>query len=310
VPLTKIRLLYQPVMSFLPLLIAQDEGFFREQGLDVELVTSRRGLEALPLLVQGDVDVFVGTVSSAIFNSIAQGAHIRIVADRGQAVAGKPTYIAFVARKALVEAGTLESPANWKGLRFDTNPDPEIKNFLLARLLEQAGLTAADVQVTSVLTPADCEALRAGSIDVTVHTEPFVTKMVQDGYGVIWKTAEEIYPDFQTSFMIYSSRLLLRERETGQRFMNAYFKGVRQYHQGKTERNLDIAARHTELDREVLRAAGWPTIREDGRINVQSLVDFQVWAAREKGIDRCVPPEEFWDPGFVEHAAAAPSAPR
>ena len=84
--------------------------------------------------------------------------------------------------------------------------------------------------------------------------------------------------------------------------MVAYLKGVQQYNQGKTERNLEILANHTELDREFLMKACWPAFRDDGKISVQSVLDFQSWAMDKGLLDNPVEETQFWDPSFVEYA--------
>jgi len=93
--------------------------------------------------------------------------------------------------------------------------------------------------------------------------------------------------------------------------MIAYLKGVRQYNLGKTARNLDIEASATRLDRDLLARTCWQPIRGDGRINVESVLDFQRWAVRRGALDALVPPESFWDPSFVDQAnvALGPPAP-
>jgi NitT/TauT family transport system substrate-binding protein len=99
--------------------------------------------------------------------------------------------------------------------------------------------------------------------------------------------------------------LLDQDPEAGKRFMTAYLKAVRQYNQGKTERNLDILAKHTELDRELLRRACWPVMRDDGQVNLQSLIEFQSWAQTKGLIDRPVTADQLWDASFINHATQA-----
>ena len=80
-------------------------------------------------------------------------------------------------------------------------------------------------------------------------------------------------------------------------------KAVRQFNEGKTERNLELLAEFTGLDRELLEQACWPSLRDDGQINVQSILDFQAWAVEKGYLDSPVTEEQFWDPSFVEYAS-------
>ena len=84
--------------------------------------------------------------------------------------------------------------------------------------------------------------------------------------------------------------------------MVAYLKAVRQYNQGKTERNLEIMSKHTGLDKELLKKACWSSFRDNGQINIKSVVDFQRWALNKDFLDKVAQPNQFWDPSFIEYA--------
>ena len=91
--------------------------------------------------------------------------------------------------------------------------------------------------------------------------------------------------------------------------MTAYLKAVRQYNQGKTKRNLEILVEHTGLDQTLLEEACWSLVRNDGTINVESVLDFQDWALEKGYIDNPVTEDQFWDPSFVEYANQVLGAP-
>jgi NitT/TauT family transport system substrate-binding protein len=114
--------------------------------------------------------------------------------------------------------------------------------------------------------------------------------------------AGKIIPDFQFACLVYGPSLLEENPDLGRQFMIAYLAAVRQYNEGKSERNLEILARRTGLDRAFLLRACWPAFRADGRIRTQSIMDFQDWGMSRDFLDRPVAIEEFWDPRFVEEA--------
>src|SRR6476469_9498226 len=60
-----IRLVQLPYLTFAPFFIAQEEGFFNAQGLDIENVKLERTAQAIPALVSGQLDVLGGAVDSA-----------------------------------------------------------------------------------------------------------------------------------------------------------------------------------------------------------------------------------------------------
>jgi NitT/TauT family transport system substrate-binding protein len=85
--------------------------------------------------------------------------------------------------------------------------------------------------------------------------------------------------------------------------MDAYLRGVRQYNEGKTPRNLDLLSRTTGLDREGLERACWIPMRDDGRIDVAGVGALQSWAVERGTLLRQLREDEFWEPRFVEEAS-------
>jgi len=132
--------------------------------------------------------------------------------------------------------------------------------------------------------------------------EPWVTRVLQSGYGNYWVGAKDIVPGASYAMLWYGPTLLDDNPDLGNRFMVAYLKGVRQFNQGKTDRNLEILVKHTELEEEILRDACWVTINDNGMINPPSVVDFQDWALGKELLDNIVTEEQFWDPSFLEFA--------
>src|SRR3990170_8063239 len=100
--LTKVKVALLPTISFAPFFIGIEEGYFEEQGIEVELEKFSQSTNWVPALAQGDIDVGAGGITSSFFNSIARGMNIRIVADKGN-LQGDCDYAAIVVRKDLFE---------------------------------------------------------------------------------------------------------------------------------------------------------------------------------------------------------------
>ncbi len=297
-----LKVVTQPYLGYAPYFIAQEEGYFAEQGLRVEFVNLTAGSDAIAPVIQGDVDVAGSSVNAALFNAIAQGADLRIVAGRSYLPADGCTYSGYVARKELVDSGELASPSQLKGRRMVLEHEGSVDSYRLQKLLDLAGLTSADLELVDVPSAAQLDAFAKGTIDVAGTTEPWITRLVAGGHAVLWQPAQQLMPGFQIALTIYGPNLLKKDPDAGRRFAVALLRGIAQYNQGKTERNLEIVAKYTQLDRDTLEKACWPAVQSDGTINAQSLVDFQAWAVANGYLDKAVTPEQFWDGSFVEHA--------
>ena len=309
-PPTRLKVLYVRFLSFAPLAIARAEGYFRAQGLDVELVTLPGSHEATPALISGELDVTAGMLKIGDFNAIARGASIRFVADKGHLEPGPCVPAAFIARRGSLDPEGPDGRDRLRGARIAASPLSFIE-YMLETLLARQGLTLSDVKLARLHEAMVGEAVTNGSLDAGELTEPDLSRTIRSGGVVIWKSLQEILPGAQLSAVYFGPRLLKRDRDAGRRFLVAYLQGVRQYNRGKTERNLDILTAETGLDRELLRTTCWQPIRGDGRINVDAVVEFQRWAVRRGALDTVVPPEGFWDPSLLEEAnrTVGPPAP-
>jgi NitT/TauT family transport system substrate-binding protein len=68
--------------------VALDRGFFRAEGLDVELVSFKNGPQIIPSLATGQTQVSGATVSPSLFNALVRGVDMKLVTDKGQVSKG------------------------------------------------------------------------------------------------------------------------------------------------------------------------------------------------------------------------------
>jgi len=298
---TALKVLYGRYLTFAPLAIAAAEGYFRDQGLDVELVHLTGANEVTPALFRGEVDVGAGMLKPAEFNAIARGAALRLVADKGHYEVGTCVSAALVVRPGFLETRNYDSPWHLKRTRFSAAP-LSYAEYVLDTFLAPKGLGLDDVKRVRLPEAAAAAALADGSLDVQHMAEPFLTRAVRSGRAVVWKPVVEIVPGAQLATIVYGPTLLGKNRDAGLRFLVAYLQGVRQYNRGKTARNVEIVSKETGLDADLVREACWESIRGDGRINVESVLEYQRWAVRRGLLDGVVPPEKFWDGSFLDAA--------
>ncbi len=297
----RVRVVIAPTLSYGPLWIALEEGFFRDEGLDVELLTMRRTAEALPSLAAGEVEVLGSHILPSHMNVIARGGRVRIVADKGHHDPDGCTSEAIVAAPSVIASGRLDDPARFEGLRVATDKGMS-GYFYIDTLLATLGVSAEVLRTFDLPLSSKEAGFTNGAIDFSTAAEPWLTRLVRSGTAVKWKAVEDFVPGFQSGVILYGPALLDEDQGTGTRFLAGYLRGIRRYNEGKTDRNVEIIAEATELDPELVREACWISMRDDGEIDVESLVGYQRWALREGLIDRAVAPEEFWDPSFVRGA--------
>jgi NitT/TauT family transport system substrate-binding protein len=300
-PIT-LRVALFPYSSYAPFYFAEAEGFFAEQGITIEWVDFTRQTEAVAALASGQIDAGGGVLDAGSMSAIGQGTGLMIVADKGYVdpEAACP-YGAWMIRKDLYESGELNDLKNLKGRKVVV-PKTGFFEYAMDQLLAPVGLSVSDLEVVDMPGPARLEALTTGAVDVAQMGEPWITRALASGEAVVWYPFEETQPNAQYAVVWFGPTLTKENPEAGRRFMVAYMKGVQQYNQGKTERNVALMAELIKSTPEDAGASCWQAFTADGHVNLDFISDFQEWALAKDYIDRVVPVEEFWDGSYLEYA--------
>ena len=159
-------------LYYLPLTIAERLGYFKDEGLTVEISDFAGGAKALEALVGGSVDVVAGAYEHTI-NMQSKGQHIRSFALMGRSPA-------ISIGIASAKAASVNGPKDLKGLKIGVSAPGSSTNIALNTYLAKAGLKPSDVSVIGVGTGAgSLAAIRSGQIDGMSNIEPVMTMLEQ-----------------------------------------------------------------------------------------------------------------------------------
>ena len=293
-------------ISFAPFFIARDEGYFAEQGLDVELIdfsTTVSGVP-IPLLVAKDIDVAGVILDTSVFNAILEGNNLKYVADRGFNDPNNCATDALFVGKPALTSRAIKTTADVKGKNFGIMSPGGSPEYILETFLAQNGLTQDDIRESLIPSPpARVEGLKNGSIDVGVLSEPWITRAQAADAGDILTTFADIVPNMSLGTIVFGPSILEDNPDAGVRFMAAYLKGVRQFNQGKTDRNVEIIANFTQLAPEDIKASCWTSFRPDGSIDEKTAMAFQKWAVEKGYANGPLELDQFWTSKFIDAAA-------
>ncbi len=297
----RVRAVVMPYLTFMPFHIALEEGYFEAQQLDVEFIRLERIQELMTGLALGEVDVAAGMLTISVMNSVEKGARMRLVAALGHLSQEGCSFNGLVARRELVDSGALEDPARLRSLTFDADVLLPY-GYWLDETLRQYGLTIDDVSIVNLPEAAAVAAIRNGSVDVTLVSEPFLGLLGASPEAAVWKRTNELFPDYQISVMMYGPALLDERPGVGERFATAMLQAIRRYMEGKTPRNLAIVERASGLSAAEVASACWPAARADGRIDLADFHGYQAWAVARGYADRLLTEPELVDHRFIEYA--------
>ena len=296
--MTTVKVAYMPLVSNGPLFIAKEEGYFARQGINVEFEKFQSSSEALPVLINGGIAVSGGQLAPGLVNSIAKGARVRITADKGRIVPGYCNSTAFLVRRDLIESGAVKTIADLKGRKVAATSD---QSYGVYRALARGNLTTSDVEIVDMANAASIIGFENGAIDAALLMEPSITHAVSRGKAVVFLGGQEFIPNFANP-LYYGPTFLDKDPELGRRFMVAYLQGVRQYNQGKTDRNVEILSNYTHLDRALLVQSCWAQISPTGDLPRQPVREYMDWMYANKKIGQNLDDDQMFDMSYVNYA--------
>lgn len=215
------------ILSAINMYTAVEKGFFKAQGLNVDFSIVSTGAQLIPPLSTGELQVGAGATSAGFFNAIQRGLPIKIVADWNS---GKtPSTLIFVARKDLVDSGTIKDYADLKGKTVSINASGNYSDIVLDQILKKGGLTLKDINLQIVPFDQVPIAMANKSIDVGLTNEPYVTVGIQQGTLLRWKDVNDLEPGREYSNIFYSPQFARDNPEAAKRWALAYLQGVRYY---------------------------------------------------------------------------------
>lgn len=296
-----VKVVTLPFITFAPYYIGLEEGHYEKYGIDIELVEFTVQEEILPALSSGQVDVSSGLVSAGMFNAIARGSEIKIVADKGYVDPNGCVNWSVLGRNDLVESGALDTADQLEGLTVNIVPATWLE-YYLSEVLAEGDLTLDDIEKVNLSSPAVPDALDTDQIDVAVNSEPWVTRLGAAGHVPVLGLPQELTPGQSGAVQLYGPTLLGDNQDVGVRFMAGYLESVAQYAEGPTERNLEIIAEFSQLPEDLLTTMCWPAINPSGEVDENGVMSFQDFAVDRQYLDTIVEPEQFLDTSFLEQA--------
>jgi len=161
-------------LYYLPLTIAEQLGYFKDEGLTVNIADFAGGSQALRAVVGGSADVVSGAYEHTL-NMQPKGQYLQCFVQQGRA----PQIAIGI---AAARAKTYKSPKDLKGLKVGVSAPGSSTHMIVNYFISREGLKPTDIIVVGVgLSATAITALKSGQIDAVSNTDPVMTKLEQDG---------------------------------------------------------------------------------------------------------------------------------
>jgi NitT/TauT family transport system substrate-binding protein len=169
----KIRLGIIPIVDVAPVHIAIKKGYFRDEGVEVELKAIQGGAAGIPSLVNGELDVTFGNWVSFLAAQSKGAADLKLVADGYRA---KPDMFLVLTPPD----SPVKTPQDLAGKKIAVNTRANVAELAVRAALKAKGVDAGGVQFTEMPFPDMQAALQRKDIDAAMLVEPFITRAVKE----------------------------------------------------------------------------------------------------------------------------------
>lgn len=284
--------------------IALERGYFKELGLNIELVIFQSAATMVAPLGSGEIDVGGGAVSAGLWNAELRNLGVRAVSDKGSTREGF-SYFGLAVKK--------DSPIrDCKDMKGKNISNASTSNGILHSIeiwLQTCGLTLKDVNLKAMAYPDVVPALSNGAIDVGHLGEPLVALNEKNGLIRMLKRQHELRPSEQIALLYYSEKFR-KDAEAARRFMVAYVRASQDYQEAYSKGlppadwYIKIMQKHTRVKDASIYAVAVPAGLDPwAAMNLKSMRDDFEWFKKQGLIiSKDVKFEDPLDTSFVKFA--------
>jgi len=225
---------------YLPLTVAERQGYFKQEGLEVEIPNFAGGSQALRALVGGSADMVSGAYEHTI-NMVAKKQPIKAVVLQAK-------YSSMVLVMPKERAAKYKGGRDLKGLKVGVTAPGSSTNMFVNNLLHKDGLKPTDVVIVGVGTGAGAvAAMEKGEIDALVNLDPVVTQLEATGKFVsvvdtrTEKGMETVYGgDYHASVIYIQEEFIKKNPNTVQAVVNAMVRANRWIAKATPQQIVDL----------------------------------------------------------------------
>jgi NitT/TauT family transport system substrate-binding protein len=215
------------VPYYAPLYLAQENGYFAEEGLNVEFYYAAAA-DIVKNVAAGNVEFGFPNADAV---AKAQGIPVKVV---------HTTYQEGLGAIIFGSDSGISTPADLKGKKVAVTSLGSANYFQLQAAMESAGLTIDDVQVEIVGTGAILTALTEGQVDAIVFSKLRTIELNNSGYAASEITCDQFLPSFG-NVLVAGDKLVAEDPETVDGFCRALNKAIEYIIDGHVEEAVDMS---------------------------------------------------------------------
>jgi NitT/TauT family transport system substrate-binding protein len=241
--------------------VAQAEGYFSQEGLNVKVDNLASGVPVVQGVVGGSLNIGASSIEPVV-NAASQGAPIQIVGS----YANKLTV-------DMVTPSTITSPSGLRGERLGIQSVGAFREVMTRMVIEGAGLTTSDVTYVPSSSSAYISELLAGEIQSGVlQEEQTVTALKKDAKLHVLVNYDQADPNYFYGTYVVSKSWLAGNQATLEKFLTAITKAHRFMYQNESA-TVSIVAKNTGDSAATITKAYGVLLTQEGVFPLNSGLD-------------------------------------
>jgi NitT/TauT family transport system substrate-binding protein len=293
--LLKARVGALRLSSSAPVFIAQDKGYFREAGLEVELKFFDAAQPIAVATASGDVDFGVTAFTAGLYNLAGKGT-LKVIGGMSRERAGFPLIGYFASNNAY--AAGLKTPRDLAGKRVAVTQVGSSFHYSLGLLADKYGFKLSDVKVLPMQSLSNAAAaLKGETVDAALLPVSTARKLMDDNGAKLLGWVGDETP-WQLG-AVFASPKALANKALVTKLLGALERADREYHDvilaavkdgkapidGKTKPLLEIIAKYTNLPVEQV-VGNCAYIDPDGKLDVKNVANQIEWLQAQGFVDK------------------------
>ncbi len=206
------RIGYNNWIGYIALFVAEEKGFFKDEGLAVTKTSFSAPGDGLKPLLGGDLDAHFTTVDSVIIALDKAAGKVKVVYLTDTSAGAD----AIVAKKEIADVKGL------KGKKVAATTG-ECNQLLLLEALKQAGMKESDIEMTNMNPDDSGAAFAAGRLDAAVTWEPWISQVEAEKKGHVIFSSKDV-PNLILDCVAISDETAAKKREETKAFLRALNK--------------------------------------------------------------------------------------
>ncbi|PFG48982.1 NitT/TauT family transport system substrate-binding protein [Amycolatopsis sulphurea] len=218
----KIKVSIMPTIDVAPFHLAVQNGYFQQEGLEVEAVNAASGGASLQKLLAGEVDIAYGSYTPFFIAKSKSNADIKFVADASSAGPKSTEVVAL-------PNGPVKSVHDLAGKKIAITATDTICDTLTKSVMRDNGVDYSGVKWVPIGFPQIGAAVKRGDVDAGFLTEPFITQSAKDdGTVEIIDAATGGTKDFPTAGYASLGKFASGSQKTVAAFQRAMLKATKE----------------------------------------------------------------------------------